>query len=83
MGNFDNFLEDEHNKFVNSDEYNKMIQEKVEYSGYHKYDGVAPEGFVLIPIEVLEKLKEFDTWKEWKYNPELLTQMSKDFLKNQ
>jgi len=32
---------------------------------------------------VLEKLKEFDIWKEWKYNPELLTQMSKNFLKNQ
>jgi hypothetical protein len=83
MSNFDNILEDEHNKFVNSDDYNKMIQERVEYANYHKFDGIAPDGFVLIPIEVLEKLKEFDIWKEWKYNPELLTQMSKDFLKNQ
>ncbi len=79
----DNILEDEHNKFINSEEYNKMIQERIEYSGYNKYNGIAPEGFTLIPNEVLEKLKDFDVWKEWKYNPELLTTLSKEFLKNQ
>jgi len=31
-----------------------------------KYDGVAPEGFVLVCEQTLEDLKDFDTWKEWK-----------------
>jgi hypothetical protein len=78
----DNILEDEHNEFINSEEYDKMIQERIEYSGYYKYEGIVPEGFTLVPNEVLEKLKDFDVWKEWKYNPELLTTLSKEFLKN-
>ena len=78
----DDILEEVHNEFVNSDEYKHMIQEKIESSHYHKYDGLAPEGFVLIPEEVLEQLKDFDTWKNWKHNPEVLVEMSKDFLKN-
>jgi hypothetical protein len=44
---------------------------------------MVPEGFVLIPEEVLEKLKDFDIWKEWKHNPSILEDMSKNFLKNQ
>lgn len=78
----DNILEEVHNEFVNSDEYQHMVQEKIKSSHYHKYDGLAPEGFVLIPEEVLEQLKDFDTWKNWKHNPEVLIEMSKDFLKN-
>ena len=31
-----------------------------------KYDGVAPDGFILISEGTLEELKVFDTWKEWK-----------------
>ena len=31
-----------------------------------KYEGVAPEGFILISEGALEELKVFDTWKEWK-----------------
>jgi hypothetical protein len=31
-----------------------------------KYQGVAPEGFVLVHEKTLEELKEFETWKEWK-----------------
>jgi hypothetical protein len=33
-----------------------------------KFDGVAPEGFVLIHEDTLEELKDFNTWKEWKHN---------------
>ena len=33
-----------------------------------KYDGVAPDGFILISEGALEELKVFDTWKEWKNN---------------
>jgi hypothetical protein len=31
-----------------------------------KYEGIAPEGFVLVCEKTLEALKDFDTWKEWK-----------------
>jgi len=54
------------------------IQEKIKNSHYYKYQGIAPEGFVLIPEEVLEKLKDFDTWKEWKHDNEALTKMIKE-----
>jgi hypothetical protein len=31
-----------------------------------KYDGVAPEGFVLVHQKTLEDLKDFEIWKSWK-----------------
>ena len=34
---------------------------------YNKFKGVSPEGMVLVPYEVLEELKNFDTWMEFKY----------------
>lgn len=33
-----------------------------------KYDGIAPDGFILIIEGALEELKVFDIWKEWKNN---------------
>jgi hypothetical protein len=33
-----------------------------------KFDGVAPEGFVLVHQDTLEELKDFEVWKEWKHN---------------
>jgi len=54
------------------------IKEKIENSHYHKFEGVAPEGFILVPEDVLEQLRDFDTWKEWKNNPELLVDMIKN-----
>lgn len=33
--------------------------------GFHKYGGVAPEGFVLVHEKTLEDLKVFDCWKSW------------------
>lgn len=41
----------------------KILQEE---GPIRKYEGVAPEGFVLISEGALEELKVFDTWKEWK-----------------
>lgn len=32
----------------------------------NRYKGVAPEGYTLVRNEVLEELKDFDTWKSWK-----------------
>ena len=33
-----------------------------------KFDGIAPEGFVLVHEDALEELKNFEVWKEWKHN---------------
>lgn len=55
------------------------IKEKIKDSHYHKFTGIAPDGFILVPEEVLEQLKDFDVWKEWKSNPELLEKLTKDF----
>jgi hypothetical protein len=77
MRSQDNILEQEHNDFVNSDLFHQMIKEKIEHSHYYKYDGVCPEGFVMIPILTLERLKDFEVWKEWKNDPELLIEFAK------
>lgn len=58
------------------------IREKIENSHYYKYTGIAPDGFVLIPELVLEELKDFDFWKEWKNNPEILEKRIKEIVKN-
>ncbi len=42
------------------------IEEKIENSGFYKYQGIAPEGFILVPVEVIEDLQDFDNWKEFK-----------------
>jgi len=54
------------------------IKEKIKNSRYYKFQGIAPEGFILVPEDVLEQLRDFDTWKEWKNNPKLLVEMIKD-----
>ena len=54
------------------------IEEKIKHSHYYKYQGIAPEGFVLIPEEALERLKDFDTWKEWKHDPNVLINIAKE-----
>ncbi|MDB4277689.1 hypothetical protein N9895_01465 [Gammaproteobacteria bacterium] len=37
-----------------------IIKEKIKDSHYHKFSGIAPEGFVMIPEKTLERLKDFD-----------------------
>jgi len=81
MGNKDNILEQQHNEFIKDDLFCQMIQEKIEHSHYHKYDGIAPEGFILIPEITLERLKDFETWKEWKNNPDFLKKLMSDDVK--
>lgn len=58
------------------------IKEKIKNSHYHKFQGVAPEGFILIPEQALEKLKDFDIWKEWKNNPKIFHDIVKDVTLN-
>lgn len=82
MRNQDNILEQEHNDFINSELFCQMIKEKIEHSHYHKYDGIAPEGFLLIPEITLERLKDFDFWKEWKHNTSILIDFAKKDSKN-
>jgi hypothetical protein len=53
------------------------IKEKIKNSHYYRFQGIAPEGFILVPEDVLEQLRDFETWKEWKNNPELLVEMIK------
>lgn len=75
------FLEQEHEDFVNSDNYLKMIKEKIEFSEYYKYDGIAPEGFTLLPNELLDELKTLENWLDFKEDPNWVEKNSKNILK--
>jgi hypothetical protein len=59
-----------------------IITEKIENSGFYKLQGVAPDGFKLIPIEVIEDLKEFENWKEFKHNEQWIDAQSKIYMKD-
>lgn len=61
----------------------EQIKEKIKNAHYHKFAAVAPDGFVLIPKETFERLKDFDVWKEWIHNPSILEQYAIDDLKKQ
>ena len=45
----------------------KKMEIDLKNQPYNKFNGVAPEGMVLVPVEILEQLKDFDVWKEFKY----------------
>lgn len=47
-----------------------------EGKGYHKYGGIAPEGFVLVHEKTLEDLKVFDNWKSWINNEVTITELN-------
>jgi hypothetical protein len=57
-----------------------IIKKKIKNSHYHKFDKVAPEGFLLITEKSLERLQNFDDWKEWKNNPKILEDWMKEDL---
>ena len=42
-----------------------------------KFEGVAPEGFVLVLEETLEQLKDWDTWLDWKMGRISIHEMNK------
>jgi hypothetical protein len=57
------------------------IKSRIKESNYYKYSGIAPEGFMLIPFEVIDLLDSFDEWKEFKYRKiEWLIEKSKEAL---
>jgi len=57
----------------------KIIKEE---GHIRKFDGIAPEGFVLVHEKSLEDLKEFETWKEWKHNQISIENLNKKNFDN-
>jgi len=58
-----------------------LIKEQIKNSHYYKFRGIAPEGFILVPIEVIEMLKDFENWKEFKGDEYWISKKSKEILK--
>ena len=44
------------------------IKDKIKKAHYLKLLGNIPEGFVMVHEQVIEDLKDFDNWKDFKYN---------------
>ena len=63
--------------------YNKYfimidIQKILETEGpMRKYEGLAPEGFILLCEKTLEDLKDFETWKSWKNGDITIKELNK------
>lgn len=53
-----------------------------EHGSILKFNGVAPEGFILVHEKTLEELKDFDTWKSWKHNEITIEEMNKINFEN-
>jgi len=52
-------------------------------SHIRKYDGVAPEGFILVHEKTLENLKNMDTWLDWRMGRISINEMNKkNFIDN-
>lgn len=59
---------------------NSLIKEKVKHSNYYRLAGIAPEGFILIPHEVINLLDDFEEWKDFKYRKfEWIEEKSKQY----
>jgi hypothetical protein len=57
------------------------IKNKIKDSNYYKYAGIAPEGFILVPLQVIEMLDSFDEWKDFKWRKlDWLKEKSKEVL---
>lgn len=53
---------------------NKIILEE---GHIRKFDGIVPEGFVLVHEKTMEDLKNFEIWKEWKNGFILIKDLNK------
>ena len=57
----------------------KLLEEK----GFeYRFNGCAPEGFVLIHEKTLEDLKDFDIWKKWKNDEITINEINQINFKN-
>ena len=57
----------------------KIIREE---GHIRKFQGIAPDGFVLVHEKTLENLKEFEVWKEWKNNTISIEELNKNNFDN-
>ena len=61
------------------------IKDKIKKAHYLKLLGNIPEGFVMVHEKVIEDLKDFDNWKDFKINSNYIEEkniekvLSKDF----
>jgi len=54
------------------------IKEILEREGpMRKYEGLAPEGFLLLCEKTLEDLKDFEIWKSWKNGDITIKELNK------
>ena len=61
---------------------NPLIKEKLKDSNYYKFASIAPDGFVLVPHEVIDLLDDFEEWKDFKYRKlEWIEEKSKQVLR--
>jgi len=61
---------------------NPLVKEKLKDTNYYKFAGTAPDGFVLIPTEVIDMLDDFEEWKDFKYRKlEWIEEKSKQVLR--
>ena len=58
---------------------NKIDVEKIIQEEGHikKFEGIAPDGFVLVHEKTLEDLKEFEVWRDWKHNEISIQELNK------
>lgn len=60
-------------------EIEKLIKEE---GHLRKFDGVAPEGFVLVHEKTLEDLKNWYVWEQWKMEKISIFELNKNNLEN-
>jgi hypothetical protein len=54
------------------------IKQIIQEEGHiRKFQGIAPDGFILVHEKTLENLKEFDMWKEWKNDSISIQELNK------
>lgn len=76
------YLEKQFNDYTSSEDFQYYIQNKILESDYHKYSRIAPEGFVIIPQQLLNDLQDFENWKEFKNNPNYIKEKSLEIIKS-
>lgn len=60
------------------------IKKIIESEGLErKFEGCAPDGFILVHEKTLEDLKDFDTWKNWKNNEISIKTLNKFHFENE
>lgn len=57
----------------------KILKEK---GNIIKFNGVAPDGFIMVHEDTLEQLKHLDVWLEWKMGRLSIEEMNKINFEN-